>query len=134
MVARAQKMILKAHAGEYCDADFVRRSVEVLDLDEVQHGIAAADSAEVMTWLANRKTVLHVCPTSNVRLTRVASMEVHPLKKLFDNGVSVTINSDDIMIFDSPVSEEYQNLYDAGLFSAAELDEIRTFGLSLRGE
>jgi adenosine deaminase len=131
-VARDHNMILKAHAGEYCDAEFVRRSVEVLDLDEVQHGIAVADSPEVMAWLANRKTVLHVCPTSNVRLIRVSSMEVHPLKILYDNGVFVTINSDDIMVFDAAVSEEYQNLYDAGLFSAEELDEIRLFGLGLR--
>ena len=131
-IARDHNMILKAHAGEYRDAEFVRRSVEVLDLDEVQHGIAVAESQEVMAWLEERKTVLHVCPTSNVRLIRVSSMDVHPLKKLFDNGVSVTINSDDIMVFDAAVSEEYQNLYDAGLFSAEELDEIRKFGIGLR--
>jgi adenosine deaminase len=131
-VARSHGMILKAHAGEYCHAEFVRHSVEILDLDEVQHGIAAAESQEVMAWLADRKTVLHVCPTSNVRLERVSSMEVHPLKKLFDNGVGVTVNSDDIMVFNAAVSDEYQNLYDAGLFSAGDLDEIRLFGLGLR--
>ncbi len=131
-IAKANGMILKAHAGEYCDAEFVKRSVEILDLDEVQHGIAVAESPDVMQWLVDRNIVLHVCPTSNVRLVRVASMELHPLRKLVDNGVSVTINSDDIMVFDAAVSEEYQNLFDAGLFSAEELDTIRLFGLNLR--
>ena len=131
-VARAYHLILKAHAGEYRDAEFVRHSIETLELDEVQHGIAVAGSPEIMRWVADRKTVLHVCPTSNVKLMRVPSMDVHPLKKLFDNGVLVTINSDDIMVFDASVSEEYQNLFDAGLFSAEELDSIRLFGLELR--
>src|SRR5690606_26336120 len=52
-LARSRGMRCKAHAGEYRDADFVRRSVEVLNLDEVQHGISAASSTHVMRWLAD---------------------------------------------------------------------------------
>ena len=49
--ARAAEMKLKAHVGEFGGAEEVRRTVEVLDLDEVQHGIGAAESSEVMRWL-----------------------------------------------------------------------------------
>ena len=123
--ARNRGMILKAHAGEYRDADFVRRSVEVLQLHEVQHGIAAANSGEVMRWLADHQIRLNVCPTSNLRLARVQKMSLHPIRELFGAGIHVTVNSDDILVFDNTVSDEYLNLYKAGVLSAADLDQIR---------
>ncbi|MYK19621.1 adenosine deaminase [Candidatus Poribacteria bacterium] len=123
--ARAAGMKLKAHVGEFGDAEEVRRTVEVLDLDEVQHGIAAAESIEVMRWLSQNQIQLNVCPTSNVMLDGVSDLASHPIRILFDNGVPVTINTDDMMIFGQSVSEEYQNLYRAGVFSAEELDSIR---------
>jgi adenosine deaminase len=118
-------MRCKAHAGEYCDADFVRRSVEVLHLDEVQHGIHAAESDSVMRWLADHKIRLNVCPTSNIRLGRVVEMSAHPIRQLYDAGVHVTVNSDDILVFNKTVSEEYLNLYEAGVMTVDELDHIR---------
>lgn len=123
-------MRLKAHSGEFGDADSVRRHVEVLELQEVQHGISAASSAEVMKWLREQDIRLNVCPTSNVVLQRVSSLKEHPLRVLFDEGLFVTLNSDDIMLFGQSVSEEYLNVYRAGLFSADELNLIRLNGLS----
>ncbi len=58
--------------------------------------------------------------------------EPRPIRILFDNGVGVTINTDDLMIFGQSVSEEYRNLYQAGVFSAEELDSIRR--VSLEGD
>ncbi len=127
--ARDAGMKLKAHVGEFRDAEEVRRTVEVLDLDEVQHGIAAAESVEVMQWLSENQIQLNVCPTSNVMLDGVSDLASHPIRALFDHGVLVTINTDDLMIFDQSVSEEYRNLYRAGVFSAQELDDIRCASL-----
>jgi adenosine deaminase len=124
-LARESGMRCKAHAGEYQDAEFVRRSVEVLQLDEVQHGIYAAESNAVMRWLADHHVRLNVCPTSNIRLGRVSEMSAHPIRKLYDAGVHVTINSDDILVFNQTVSQEYLNLYTAGVMTASELDGIR---------
>ena len=56
----------KAHAGEFGTAESVRETVEVLDLDAVQHGFMAARSQEVMAWLAQRRIPLNICPSSNV--------------------------------------------------------------------
>ena len=128
--ARAAGMKLKAHVGEFEDADEIRRTVEVLDLDEVQHGIAAVESVEVMRWLSEHQVRLNVCPTSNVMLGGVSDLASHPIRVLFDNGVPVTINTDDLMIFGQSVSEEYRNLYRAGVFSAQELDDIRRASLA----
>ena len=128
--ARAAGMKLKAHVGEFGGAEEVRRTVEVLDLDEVQHGIGAAESTEVMRWLSENQIQLNVCPTSNVMLDAVPDLVSHPIRILFDNGVPVTINTDDLMIFGQSVSEEYRNLYQAGVFSVQELDDIRRASLA----
>jgi adenosine deaminase len=69
-------------------------------------------------------------PTSNLKLKRVKSLETHPARILFDNGVKITINSDDIMIFNQSVSDEFFNLYKAKLFLPEELDIIRLNGLN----
>jgi adenosine deaminase len=56
-------------------------------------------------------------------------MEKHPIQRLYRSGVNVTINSDDILIFDSDVSKEYLRLYDNHVLTAAEIDDIRLNGL-----
>ena len=129
--AREARMKLKAHVGEFGGAEEVRRTVEVLELEAVQHGIGAAESVEVMRWLSENQIQLNVCPTSNVMLDAVPDLASHPIRILFDNGVRVTINTDDLMIFGQSVSEEYRNLYRAGAFSAEELDSIRRASLEV---
>lgn len=127
--AQAAGMKLKAHVGEFGGAAEIRWTVELLELNEVQHGIGASESVEVMKWLAENQIQLNVCPTSNVMLDAVPDMASHPIRILFDNGVPVTINTDDPMIFGQSVSEEYRNLYQVGVFSAKELDDIRRTSL-----
>jgi adenosine deaminase len=126
--ARNSGLRCKAHAGEFGDAKSVREAVEVLGLDDVQHGIGAADSPEVMRWLADNKIRLNVCPASNIALKRIRTYKSHPLRILFDHGVKVTVNTDDVMLFDKGNSEQFLSLYKCGLFSAEELNTIRRNG------
>lgn len=127
--AKQMGMKCKAHAGEFGNADSVRKAVELLELDEVQHGIGAAESPDVMKWLSRKGISLNVCPESNISLKRVKSYKTHPIRILFDHGVKVTVNTDDVMLFDTGNSEQYLKLYRSGLFSAKELDVIRMNGL-----
>ena len=129
-LARANGLRLKAHVGEWGDADSVWRAVEELELDEVQHGIAAADSPRVMRFLAGHRIRLNICPTSNLMLSRVESLASHPIRKLFDAAVRVTVNTDDVIMFGQSVSHEFLNLYRAGCLDDEELDQIRENGLS----
>lgn len=101
----------------------------MLSLDEVQHGIAAAESDEVMDYLIENKITLNITPTSNFLLGRVSHMKKHPIGTLFRAGVNVTINFDDVLMFGSDVSKEYLTLYDHGVLTAGELDQIRVNGL-----
>jgi hypothetical protein len=128
--AKAAGLRLKAHVGEWGTADDVWRAVELLGLDEVQHGIAAAESPAAMRFLAAAGVRLNVCPTSNVRLGRVARIEDHPIRRLFDAGVRVTVGTDDPLVFGTSLSREFLSLYDAGVMTAAELDAVRLEALS----
>jgi adenosine deaminase len=128
--AKAAGLRLKAHVGEWGTADDVWRAVELLELDEVQHGIAAAASPQVMRFLADHRIRLNICPTSNVMLGRVDDLASHPIRVLFDAGVRVTVNTDDVLIFGQSLSDEFLGLHRAGVFSAAELDAIRLEALA----
>ncbi len=128
--AKGYGMVLKAHIGEFGNPDDVMRYAEELELDEIQHGIMAAKSPQIMKWLAKHKIKLNVCPTSNVMLGNCESYKTHPFRILFDYGIPVTINTDDLIIFNSSLSEEYLHLYNADLMSADELYEICQTGLS----
>jgi adenosine deaminase len=129
-MAKNSGLRLKAHVGEWGSADDVWRAVEELELDEVQHGIAAANSPAVMRMLVDNRIRLNICPSSNVMLGRVEFLAEHPIRKLYDAGVKVTVNTDDVLAFGQSVSDEFLNLYRAGLLSAVELDDIRQNGLS----
>jgi len=128
--AKKAGLKLKAHVGEYGVADDVMKAVEEFELDEVQHGIGASSSPQIMNWLAQHKIRLNICPTSNIMLEIVPSYIEHPIRKLYDHGVPLTINTDDMLIFNQSVSQEYLNLFRCGLMSAEELDNIRLTGLS----
>jgi len=129
-LAKAAGLRLRAHVGEWGEADDVWRAVEMLELEEVQHGLAAAASPAVMRFLADHDIRLNLCPTSNLMLSRVSDLASHPIRALYDAGVRVTVNTDDVLMFGQSVSDEFLSLFRAGLFTAPELDQIRLNGLS----
>ena len=128
-IAKSKGLKLKAHVGEFGDADSIQETVEILELDEVQHGISAVKSKSVMNFLQRNNIQLNICPTSNYMLSRVEKIKNHPIRKLFDNGIKVTVNTDDVIVFQNGVSEEFLLLYEHEVFSAEELDIIRMNGL-----
>jgi adenosine deaminase len=130
--ARKRGLKLKAHAGEFAGPEFIARTLDVLQVDDVQHGVTAATSKPLMDRLRREGVRLNVCPSSNVALGVVSDIAHHPIRVLVDNGVKVTVNSDDLMIFGQSISEEYLLLYQSGVFTANELEEIRCEGLSSR--
>jgi len=119
----------KMHVGETGTAEDVLEAIDVLGLDEIHHGIAAATSKSVMKVLRDRNIQLNVCPTSNVLLGIVESYEKHPIKVLVENEVPVTINTDDLLIFGQSIDKEYIHLFKSGTLTAEELDKIRLRGL-----
>lgn len=130
--AEQYHLVKRMHVGESGGADDVQRAVETLGLDEVHHGIHAAESKKVMRFLADHHIQLNICPSSNVMLGYAADYKTHPIKVLYEHGVPVTINTDDLLIFDSSIENEYLLLYRSGALNAAQLEDIRKTGLKTR--
>ena len=122
-------LVLKAHVGEFGDPEDIVEAVEVLQLQEIYHGIAATKSEAVMRWLRERGVVLHICPTSNVYMGLVKEYGTHPIRQLYDAGICVTLGTDDLLIFQSSLSEEYLKLYESGVMTVLELEQVRQYTL-----
>jgi adenosine deaminase len=97
-----------AHAGEVGGPDSVREALDRLGVDRVDHGIRAVEDPALVVRLAREAIPLTVCPTSNVRTGAVASHALHPLRRLYDAGVRVTVNSDDPTFFGASVLDELE--------------------------
>ena len=123
--AKLAGLKLKAHVGEFGGPDIIEQTFGMFELNEIQHGVKATSSRTLMKLLSRERIRLNVCPSSNVALSVAPSLEEHPIKLLVDNGVRVGINSDDLTIFNSSVSEEYLKLWQAGPLTAHQLKAIR---------
>lgn len=122
-------IVKKAHIGEFSDAKYVEDAICKLNLDTIQHGISVANDDNVIGIIKERGISLTICPTSNYYLSRIDTIPNHPIGKFVHDNIPVTICSDDILIFDASVSDEYMKLYTNGVLSEFELNKIRIFGL-----
>lgn len=114
----------KAHIGEFSNAETVKNFVIFFDLDEVQHGINAAYDDAAIKLLKQKNVRLNITPMSNVMLSAVTSLESHPIKILVNEGVRVSIATDDLLFFNRSVSEQCADLVNAGVFSEEDVLDI----------
>ena len=105
--ARAAGFMATAHAGEEGPAAYVREALDVLAVTRIDHGNNALDDADLVTELARRRIPLTVCPLSNVKLRVVDDLRAHPLQRMLDLGLFVTVNSDDPAYFGGYINENY---------------------------
>ena len=105
--ARAAGLRSVPHAGETTGPQTVWDALRDLGAERIGHGISAAEDPELLAYLAEHRIALEVCPTSNVRTRAVARLEEHPLRRLVDAGVLVSINSDDPPMFGTTLNDEY---------------------------
>jgi adenosine deaminase len=104
---RAAGLITVAHAGEEGPAAYVKEAIDMLHVTRIDHGIRSIEDPELVTRLVQLQIPLTVCPLSNLKLKAVPDLRNHPLKKLLDKGVLVTVNSDDPAYFGGYVNENY---------------------------
>ena len=119
-------MHLTAHAGEGTSAGSVWAALE-LGAERIGHGIASVDDPALMAHLRDRAIPLEICMTSNVVTGVVKRMEDHPVRRLFDAGVPIILNTDDPAMFGCTLVGEYRVAARLG-FSEAELRGIAENG------
>lgn len=102
-----------AHAGEEGPAAYISEALDVLDVCRVDHGVACLQDSQLVERLRESQIPLTVCPLSNVRLKVVEQMIDHPLPALIEQGIKVTLNSDDPAYFGGGVLDNYLACLDA---------------------
>ncbi|MDO6589011.1 adenosine deaminase [Loktanella sp. D2R18] len=109
-MAREAGLQLTAHAGEWGGPSMVAETIRDLKVERIGHGIGAIEDAALMAEIADKGIVLEVCPGSNVVLKAVTGWDAHPIAKLRDAGVPVTISTDDPPFFHTTMTDEYDML------------------------
>lgn len=112
-LARDFGLGLTVHAGELQGPESVRAAVEDLRATRIGHGIRSVEDPDVVDLLVERRVTLEVSVTSNLFTGAASSLKEHPLPRLMEAGVRVTINSDDPAIFNTDLSQEYRIIEDA---------------------
>jgi adenosine deaminase len=105
--ARALGFQTVAHAGEEGPASYVREALDLLHVARIDHGIRALDDPGLVARLARERVPLTVCPLSNVRLRVVDDIRRHPLRKMIEKGLIVTVNSDDPAYFGGSINDNF---------------------------
>jgi adenosine deaminase len=118
---------LTAHAGEAAGPQSVRDVVELLEVERVGHGVRAIEDSVLIDILRERNIPLEVCITSNICTNIYSSVEAHPFKKLYDEGLFLTVNSDDPPMFGSDITGEFLLINEKLDFS---LDAIKDLSLN----
>lgn len=122
--ARSEGWRLVAHAGEEGPASYVWDALDLLRVDRIDHGVRASEDRLLMARLAAERTPLTVCPLSNVRLRVFEQMADHNILTLLDQGLCVTVNSDDPAYFGGYVGANYQALVDELQASKEQLRQL----------
>jgi len=122
--ARAQGFLTVAHAGEEGPASYVREALDLLHAARIDHGIRALEDPALVARLAHERVPLTVCPLSNVRLRVVDDIRHHPLRRMMDQGLLVTVNSDDPAYFGGYVNENYAAVRDGLDLSDEDLAQL----------
>ena len=125
--ARDRGLRLTAHAGETVGPESIWAAIEI-GAERIGHGIRAIDDPKLMQFLREKNIPLEVSITSNVRTGAVGSLEEHPVKKLFDAGVPVVLNTDDPALFGCTLLGEYRLAKEKFGFSEQELTKLRNNG------
>jgi len=105
--AREAGFAAVAHAGEEGPAEYITEALDLLHVVRIDHGVAAIADPALEARLAREQVPLTMCPLSNLQLQVTPDAGKHPLKRLLDAGVRVTVNSDDPAYFDGYLADNY---------------------------
>ena len=110
--AKQAGLRITIHAGEWGPAENVRDAIENLGAERIGHGVRVMEDEKVVSLARERRTVFEVCPTSNFQSGVVKTFELHPLPRMLESGLKVTVNTDDPSVSRITLAHEYQDVCD----------------------
>lgn len=122
--AREAGLRLTTHAGEFGGADSVWQAINDLNVERIGHGVRAIEDPRLVETLAETGVVLEICPGSNVTLGLYRDIASHPIARLRDAGVKVTISTDDPPFFHTTMTREFEALERAFGWTAGDFAEL----------
>ena len=129
-VARDAGLHVTGHAGEDTGPENIAAALEALHLERIDHGIAIVEDSDLMKRLARARVPFTVCPSSNVVIAnRYASLADHPLRRMREAGLFVTINTDDPAMTGTDLGREYRDIADALGYGFDEMCRIAVEGI-----
>lgn len=124
--AREAGFLVVAHAGEEGPAEYVWEALDLLKVNRIDHGVRSEEDSELMQRLIREKMPLTVCPLSNLKLCVVEDMQQHNIRRLLQQGVHVTVNSDDPSYFGGYMNDNFIAIAEALDLSNEELKQLAT--------
>ena len=124
--AREAGFLIVAHAGEEGPPEYVWEALDLLKVNRIDHGVRSEEDKQLMARLIAEKMPLTVCPLSNLKLCVVNDMKEHNICRLLQQGVHVTVNSDDPSYFGGYMNDNFIAIQQALDLSNEELKQLAT--------
>ncbi len=112
------------HAGEFAPASGMIEAIENLPIQRIGHGVQVIHSPDTMALLKERNIALEICPSSNIKLGLFKGFDDHPLPKLLDAGIKVSLGSDDPPFMSTTLADEYERVQKAYGYSDNAMENI----------
>lgn len=122
--ARDMGLLTTVHAGEGAGPASIWEALRELHPHRIGHGVRAVEDPLLMTHLAEHQIPLEGCPLSNICTDIYSDYAQHPVRRIFDSGIPISINTDDPAMFQNSMAEEYAGLMDIHRFSALEIQQL----------
>jgi adenosine deaminase len=113
-----------AHAGEAAGAESIWGALRSLKVERIGHGTRSFEDLALLDYLREQRVPLEICPLSNVYTAVVSSLETHPIRRYYEMGLLVTVNTDDPMMFNNSLAQEYRLLVERLGFTPHDVREL----------
>ena len=113
-----------AHAGEAAGPESIWAALQFLNIERIGHGVRAIEDPKLVEHINEKQIPLEICPTSNVKTGIFPNIAAHPVKHFFEDGLFVTINSDDPAMFGTTITDEFLLLHDKLDFNPTSFKQL----------
>ena len=122
-IAKSKNIPFIIHAGENGDANEVKKAIQI-GAKRIGHGIHSIEKEEVLNLIKEKNILLEICPTSNIQTNSVNTYKEHPIKKLYQLGIPLSINTDNSTVSNITLTEEYEKLLEIFNFTIEDYKQM----------